>query len=209
MTSDRQLRANRRNAQKSTGPRTAEGKAVSRLNALKWGLCANDFPLLPGEDPEEFEALRHELYEHYDPKPGIEERLVEHLASLLQRLSRASRVETGIFAWHLKRVYDADRRTAKLMAVMAETLNSNPTSMPVANDEPEEESVDEELESLVDIFEVRGDAVMDIGRAFVTDGQKANALSKLSRYETTLLRGIERTLCQLHEIQTARSTGSD
>jgi len=45
--SERKLKANRENAKKSTGPRTARGKAFSRRNAVKHGLCAKDlFPLL-------------------------------------------------------------------------------------------------------------------------------------------------------------------
>jgi hypothetical protein len=77
------------------------------------------------------------------------------------------------------------------------------------NEEAEEHDLDDGLEQLADMVEARGDAVMDIGRAFVADGQHANALSKLSRYETDLLRGTERTLRQLNEIQTARLTGTD
>jgi hypothetical protein len=49
MTSDKQGAANRRNAQKSTGPKTPEGKAAVRLNAMKHGLLSKDV-LLPGED---------------------------------------------------------------------------------------------------------------------------------------------------------------
>ena len=54
MTSDKQADANRRNARKSTGPKTPEGKAAVRLNALKHGLLANDV-LLPGEDESALE----------------------------------------------------------------------------------------------------------------------------------------------------------
>src|SRR4051794_29988460 len=48
------LAANRANALKSTGPKSPEGKAASRLNGLTHGLCAR-IPLIPGEDPEERE----------------------------------------------------------------------------------------------------------------------------------------------------------
>jgi hypothetical protein len=49
VTSDKKAEANRRNALKSTGPRTPEGKAAVRLNALKHGLLSEEI-LLPGED---------------------------------------------------------------------------------------------------------------------------------------------------------------
>jgi hypothetical protein len=56
MSSPAQILANRANAQESTGPRSAEGKAASRFNALKHGLDARSI-VLPGEDPEEYAAL--------------------------------------------------------------------------------------------------------------------------------------------------------
>jgi hypothetical protein len=49
--SDKKIEANRRNALKSTGPRTTEGKAAVRLNALRHGLRSEEV-LLPGEDEE-------------------------------------------------------------------------------------------------------------------------------------------------------------
>jgi len=51
MSSDKQVQANRRNALKSTGPRTPEGKAAVRQNALRHGLLSKE-TLLPGEDQE-------------------------------------------------------------------------------------------------------------------------------------------------------------
>ncbi len=55
MASDRQARANRRNAQKSTGPRTPEGKAKSRFNALKYGIHADQI-VLPTENEDEWRS---------------------------------------------------------------------------------------------------------------------------------------------------------
>lgn len=51
MTSDNKAEANRRNALKSTGPSTPEGKAAVHLNALRHGLRSEQI-LLPGEDKE-------------------------------------------------------------------------------------------------------------------------------------------------------------
>lgn len=56
MTSDKQAQANRRNALKSTGPKTPEGKAAVRHNATKHGLLSRE-TLLPGEDEEALQAL--------------------------------------------------------------------------------------------------------------------------------------------------------
>ena len=54
MSTEKQLVANRANAQRSTGPRTEAGKAVSSCNAWKHGLTAAR-ALMPGEDPAEYE----------------------------------------------------------------------------------------------------------------------------------------------------------
>ena len=59
MTSDKKAEANRRNALKSTGPKTSEGKEAIRYNAMRHGLLSKDI-LLPGED----EATLMELGEH-------------------------------------------------------------------------------------------------------------------------------------------------
>src|SRR5829696_669729 len=100
MTSDKQIDANRKNALKSTGPKTPEGKDAIRLNALKHGLLSKEI-LLPGEDEEALmelgERLRHEL----QPVGELENLLVERIVASYWRLRRLGRVEAGIFAWEL------------------------------------------------------------------------------------------------------------
>ena len=54
-TSSKRAEANRRNAQKSTGPRTAAGKDRARFNAVKHGMRAKTV-ILPGEDPDALQA---------------------------------------------------------------------------------------------------------------------------------------------------------
>src|SRR5438270_12504880 len=51
-----QIAANRRNAKLSTGPRSDQGKAVSRLNGVTHGMACKLPVVLPGEDPEEFQS---------------------------------------------------------------------------------------------------------------------------------------------------------
>jgi len=65
-----QIRANRENAKRSTGPRTAEGKAASSRNGLSHGLCAEKL-MLSGEDPEEFLMLLKKPLRYLSPfRPG-------------------------------------------------------------------------------------------------------------------------------------------
>jgi len=60
MATQAQIEANRRNAQKSTGPRTAEGKITAGQNALRHGLCSK-FALMEEEEDEEAQALLQAL----------------------------------------------------------------------------------------------------------------------------------------------------
>jgi hypothetical protein len=91
MTSQKQIEANRRNAQKSTGPKTEEGKAVSRLNARKHGIFAS---ALTDEDQEELAGLHEELAAWIKPVGPIEAMLVEKLAHTYLRLQRCARAES-------------------------------------------------------------------------------------------------------------------
>src|SRR5215210_7482271 len=100
MTSDKKTQANRKNALKSTGPRTPEGKAAVRLNALKHGLLSQEI-LLPGEDEEALMELYERLREDLQPVGEFENLLVVRIVIAHWRLSRLARVEAGIFAREL------------------------------------------------------------------------------------------------------------
>jgi hypothetical protein len=96
MTSLRQIESNRRNAQKSTGPITEEGKARSSRNAVRHGLTAETVIQLL-EDPEDYHAFEMSVTADYDPDSAVERELVLRLASLLWRLRRAISIETSLF----------------------------------------------------------------------------------------------------------------
>ena len=100
MTSDKQFDANRQNALKSTGPKTPEGKAAVRLNALKHGLLSREV-LLPGEDEEALRELGERLRAELQPVGELENLLVDRIIAAYWRLRRLGRVEAGIFAWEL------------------------------------------------------------------------------------------------------------
>ena len=115
-----QIAANRRNARKSKGPTTAEGKSRSRCNALKHGLTGEGVAL-PTEDAVEvgrrFEALQAELR----PGTAMGQLLVRRVAFLSVRLERSERHETSVLS---KRVRHAeaefvDRRLVEVEALVA------------------------------------------------------------------------------------------
>ncbi len=76
MATEKQIAANRNNAQKSTGPKTAEGKTKSSGNALKHGLTS-PYALLPGESEEEYACHREELLDELYPDSSIEHYLAD------------------------------------------------------------------------------------------------------------------------------------
>ena len=86
--------ANRRNAQKSTGPRTAEGKDRSRFNAVKHGLTAKTL-VLPGEDPEALQLRLDGWNDSLKPKNDLEHYLVERAVRVSWQLDRADRAEVA------------------------------------------------------------------------------------------------------------------
>jgi hypothetical protein len=96
MSSLKQIEANRRNALKSTGPTTPEGKERSRRNALRHGLTAETV-IATLEDTEDYQAFEAAVIADYDAESAVERELVLRLASVLWRLRRATGIETALF----------------------------------------------------------------------------------------------------------------
>src|ERR1051326_8628509 len=96
MTSPKQTDANRRNALKSTGPITPEGKERSRRNAVRHGLTAETV-IAVLENSEDYEAFEAAVISDYNAETVVERQLVLRLASTLWRLRRATGMETAVF----------------------------------------------------------------------------------------------------------------
>ena len=111
MSSDRQIKANKQNAQHSTGPRTENGKARVASNALKHGLTGKQV-VLPGEDPAEFDAFRSDLIADLAPQGALEEFLAEKIVADAWRLRRVPQLEAAL--------YRREEREARLEAVRKE-----------------------------------------------------------------------------------------
>ncbi len=88
-------RSNRRNALKSTGPRTVAGKARVSDNARSHGFLSRHL-IVEGESPAEFAALLAELVADYQPVGVVETGLVEQVAIVLWRKARFVRAETAM-----------------------------------------------------------------------------------------------------------------
>ena len=96
MSSLKQIAANRRNALKSTGPVTPEGKNRSRCNAVRHGLTAETV-IATLEDAEDYQAFEATVIADYDAQSAVERELVLRLASVLWRVRRATGIETALF----------------------------------------------------------------------------------------------------------------
>ena len=107
MATQKQIEANRRNAQHSTGPRTAEGKRASSQNALKSGLDAESQFVL-GESREDFALLQSEYFRRFSPQTPEERFQVDNLIRNEWILRRLFRVESHLWEFH---ILQCDRTT--------------------------------------------------------------------------------------------------
>ena len=200
MTSSRQIEANRRNASKSTGPITEDGKQRSRCNAARHGLTAETV-IGTLEDAEDYKALEAAIIADYDAQSAVERELVLRLATLLWRLRRATTMETGLFeiqADYLREFRQARQVNSDIREVVYERFEP-----------PEPVSFDPSSHGITNGTEARPnsgpksvgpavDTTRNFARCFLRLANLPNfALDRLSRYETTLWRQAGQILLTL------------
>lgn len=110
MATEKQIEANRKNAQLSTGPRTPEGKSNVSMNALKHGLRAEEFQLLPTEKPEEFAARLDGWNRFYNPANPVEADMVHKAVILSWLVDRALYYEGSYLSERVMGAIDASER---------------------------------------------------------------------------------------------------
>ena len=88
MATDAQIKANRKNALKSTGPRTDEGKETVSQNATKHGLCSCK-NVISSESQDEYNLFHDEMIADLSPNGAMEEMLASRIVNLSWRLKRA------------------------------------------------------------------------------------------------------------------------
>lgn len=98
MATEAQIKANRQNAQKSTGPKTAEGKAAVSQNAVKHGLFAMQ-DVLSVENQADFDLLREQILAELSPVGGVESLLAQRAVSLAWRLKRAETMQNQVIEY--------------------------------------------------------------------------------------------------------------
>ena len=190
MVSQRQLEANRANAKRSTGPKSASGKARSRLNAVTHGLTSRQL-VVGAEKPEDFDALREALFADFEPSGAFQCELVDEIAR---------------FQWRLRRipVLEAD--------LLNRVTIHNFTDLSRLTDEEVDQLVNITGKLLVSPQEPKlSIAVDDEGRGGKPERlpRRVEMLSILSRYEASLIAGRNRTLSLLLGLKAARAAAED
>ena len=189
MTSFRQIEANRRNAGKSTGPTTEEGKQRSRCNAVRHGLTAETV-IGALEDAEDYKAFEAAIIADYDAQSAVERELVLRLVSLLWRLRRASTMETGLFeiqADYLRAFGQARQTQPKSQETIYARFGW--TDSVDADPDRASQSITNGMEGRPSPGPKSVDPAIDLARCFLRLANlQSYPLDRLSRYEAILWR---------------------
>jgi hypothetical protein len=174
MASESQILANRRNALKSTGPCTPEGKAVVSQNAVKHGFSARQ-DVISSETQADFDQYRDQLLAELNPVSPMESILAERIVTL---------------SWRLKRICSIQNQTI-------DAMNADFSSSPLAKltkslffkgRNPPHEDASESADNLT------------LGRLAVRDFSNARVLEHLLMYERRIEHSLYKTLLELQRL---------
>jgi len=196
MTSFRQIEANRRNALKSTGPSSEEGKQQSRRNAVRHGLTAETV-IGALEDAEDYKAFEAAIIADYDAESAVERELVLRLASLLWRLRRATTMETGLFdiqaeqLWKFRQDRQAEAESRKSLYALFRRTGS-------ADCDRASDNLTSTRRAASSSAPNSADPSADLASCFLgLANLPSHALDRLSRYEAILWRQARQTVFAL------------
>ena len=178
MASGAQILANRRNAQKSTGPRTSEGKAAVSQNAVKHGLLARH-DVISSESQADFDIYRRQLLDELTPVSPMESMLAERIVSL---------------SWRLKRV-------SKIQNQTIDALNAANTSNPLAK---LTQSLLFKNQNQSQAGPSTSASHLALGRLAIKDFANARVLDRLLMYERRIEHSLYKTLLELQRLHLIR-----
>jgi hypothetical protein len=196
VTSFRQIEANRRNALRSTGPTTADGKCRSRQNAVRHGLSAETVVEIV-EDVDDYRGFEAAIIADYDARTAVERELVLRLASLLWRLRRATMIETELL--RIQAEVMGDRRSGHLAVGSRNTPSLLlGDEIPAVRDE-QEDQIDSDAwpasHSTSGLAPQPGNSARDLAHCFLRLANLDNGVfERLGRYESALSRQVVRIL---------------
>jgi hypothetical protein len=185
MATEAQILANRRNAQKSTGPRTPEGKAAVSQNAVKHSLLARQ-AVISSESQADFDLYRDQILDELAPATPMESMLAERIVSL---------------SWRLKRVCRIQNQTI-------DALNTPKTSSPLAN---LTKSLLFKGQDLPQEHPSESAPHLALGRLAIKDFSNTRVLDRLLMYERRIENSLYRTILELQRLNLVKklNTGSE
>src|SRR5262245_59645840 len=206
MTSFRQIEANQRNALRSTGPKTEDGKWRSRQNAVRHGLTSETV-IAALEDIEDYQAFEAAVIADYDARTAVERELVLRLASLLWRIRRATAIETDLLQiqaeiledrrYTLQTGNEAEHSHRTVYRVLQTTYKFTGSRVDGQRKQVDDQSDSIEASSDNPVAHSRDLTCCFLRLANLDSG----AFERLGRYETALWRQIVQTLLALRTIR--------
>lgn len=199
----RQLEANRRNAQQSTGPRSEIGKVHASSNSLKHGLTAEDL-VLPGEDPDDYDSFHDALFDSLDPQGALEDFLADKIITDAWRLRRVPIFEAAL---HRRGCQDLEIDQARSLVGefrAAETAGMIEAMTRIHKPSQGRMDAQRELDLALRANQelVLCDPLLSATRVLETS---VDAFSNLWRQERALTRSLLRTLHELQRLQAIRA----
>jgi hypothetical protein len=171
MTTEIQIAANQRNAKRSTGPRSQQGKAIISQNALKHGLSATQ-TVINTENQQEFDRHSQQILDEFNPETPMEYILVDRLVNL---------------SWRLK-------RTTHLQSQTIDTLTTPPRTSPLAK---LRQSL---LPKDLDHSQPDSAPQLPLGRMVVKDFSNSRVLEKLLMYERRIESSLYKTILEIQRL---------
>jgi hypothetical protein len=178
MSTEAQIKANQQNSQKSTGPKTAQGKAAVSQNAVKHGLFGSQ-AVVNGENQADFDLHRERLLAELSPVGVVESTLAERFVSLSWRLRRAERMQNQAIDVLIARD-EPSPLTKQVQGLLPPHLR---------NLEPDPRGAGPELV---------------LGRAVIKDCANYQVLVRLSLYERRIESSLFKTLNELRAVRAIR-----
>jgi hypothetical protein len=201
MTSFRQIEANRRNALRSTGPKTEDGKRRSRQNAVRHGLTSETV-IAALEDIEDYQAFEAAVIADYDARTAVERELVLRLASLLWRIRRATAIETDLLQIQAEiledRRYTLETANEAEHRVLRTTTRRDAYNFTGSRGDGQRKQVDDQSDSIEASSDNPVIHSRDLTCCFLRLANlDSGVFERLGRYETALWRQIVQTLLAL------------
>ena len=178
MSTEAQILANRRNAQKSTGPCTPQGKAAASKNAVKHGLLARH-DVIASERQADFDLYRNQILDELDPISPMESMLAERIVTL---------------SWRLK-------RTARIQNQTIDALSAHNTSGPLAK---LTKSLLFRGQNLLQAEPSESDPELALGRLAIKDFANARVIDRLLMYERRIEHSLYKTILELQRLNLIR-----